>query len=118
MNKNDIQHFKEKLLKEKALLEGELETIGKLDTNGSEWNVTSGNIETDSADDNEVADKFEELEENEIVMDKLEPQYRDVKDALERIEKGTYGICKVSGDPIEKERLEANPSAQTCMKHM
>ncbi len=118
MNKNDIQHFKEKLLKEKALLESELESVGKKDQNSPDWNATSGDIETDSADENEVADKFEELAENEIILDKLEPQYREVKEALDRIENGTYGVCKVSGEPIEKERLEANPSAQTCMKHM
>jgi RNA polymerase-binding transcription factor DksA len=31
--------------------------------------------------------------------------------ALERIEAGTYGICRVSGEPIPEERLEAIPWA-------
>ena len=29
------------------------------------------------------------------------------------IEKGTYGICEISGQPIEAERLKANPAART-----
>lgn len=119
MNKNDIKHFKEKLLKEKIVLEDELNSIAMVNPNNpAGWDATSGKIETDSADENEVADKFEELEENEIILNKLKPQFNEVKAALERIEKGTYGICEVSGEPIEMERLEANPSARTSMKHM
>lgn len=119
MNTNDTQYFKEKLLKEKAILEEELASIGKVNPDHpSDWNATSGKIETDSADENEVADKFEELEENQLILNKLEPQYIEVKSALERIDKGTYGVCEISGEVIERERLEANPSAKTCMSHM
>ncbi len=32
--------------------------------------------------------------------------------ALERIENRTYGICKVTGNPISKERLEAVPHTE------
>jgi len=42
----------------------------------------------------QVADKFEELEENAGIASKLEPQLREVKAALERIDKGTYGLCE------------------------
>ncbi len=119
MNKHDTQYFKEKLLKEKILLEEELSSVGKINPNNpSDWQATSGNIETDSADENETADKFEELEENEIIIDKLEPQYKEVISALERINNGKYGICEISGENIEKDRLEANPSARTCVNHM
>lgn len=119
MNKKDTQHFKEKLLREKTLLEEELRSIAKTDPEHPEdWNATSGNMETDNADENETADKFEELEDNKVILNKLEPQLREVEAALERIEKGTYGICEISGDVIEKDRLEANPSARTSIKHM
>lgn len=40
-----------------------------------------------------------------------------VNNALLRIDNGTYGICAVSGEEIEPERLEAVPYATTCMKH-
>ncbi len=119
MNMKDIEYFKDKLQKEKVLLEEELASVGKVNPdNPNDWDASSDNIEVDTADDNEVADKFEELEENKMILNKLEPQLREVKEALERIETGKYGICEISGEPIERERLEANPSARTSIKHM
>ena len=85
--------------------------------NPKEWDPSSGNMEVDNADENEVADKFEELEENSVVTQKLSDQLNEVLAALDRIEKGTYGICEICGEPIEKERLAANPSARTSVKH-
>lgn len=36
--------------------------------------------------------------------------------ALERIENRTYGVCKVTGNPISKERLEAVPHTEISIK--
>ena len=119
MTKKELEHFKKKLEKEKKLLEEELGSIGKKNLGEQKgWGATSGEISVDSADENEVADKMEELEENEAIMSHLEPQLKEVNDALDRIKKGTYGICEVSGKAIEKERLEANPSSRTSKKFM
>jgi RNA polymerase-binding transcription factor DksA len=119
MNKKDLIYFKDKLLKEKALLEEELSTISRVNPdNANDWEATTTDIEVDAADENEVADKMEELEDNKSIIRQLEPQLNEVKAALERIESGTYGVCEISGEPIERERLEASPSARTSMKHM
>ncbi len=119
MNKKDIQYFKVKLETEKKLLEDELDTVGQANPNNpNSWDATAGKMEVDSADENETADKMEELEENELIVGQLEKQLGEVKTALDRIDKNTYGICEIVGDEIEKERLEANPSAKTCIKHM
>ena len=40
---------------------------------------------------------------------------RDLKNALIRIENGTYGICRISGDLIPKERLRVVPHATTTV---
>ncbi|MCX6716081.1 MAG: TraR/DksA C4-type zinc finger protein [Candidatus Taylorbacteria bacterium] len=117
MNKNDLEKFKNKLLEEKKLLEGELEGIGKKDkASVGGWDATGGTIEIDPADENEVADKLEEIDENSGIVGNLENQLNEVTAALDRIEKGTYGICEKTGVPIEKERLEANPSARFSIK--
>ena len=42
---------------------------------------------------------------------------RQVRDALHRIEDGTYGRCLVDGGPIETKRLNAVPWAPYCIKH-
>jgi DnaK suppressor protein len=42
---------------------------------------------------------------------------RDVDDALTKLDEGTYGKCEVCGEPIAEARLEAMPSARTCITH-
>jgi len=37
--------------------------------------------------------------------------------ALDKIKAGTYGICDVCKKEIDPKRLEANPSAATCVEH-
>jgi RNA polymerase-binding transcription factor DksA len=118
MNKKEIEAFEKKLLAEKKQLEEELGEVAQKNPGTAQgWEATSGNIEVDSADDNEVADKLEEFEGNAGITKQLDSQLTEVKAALERIQKGTYGICEVCGKPIEKERLEANPSARVSIKH-
>ena len=41
----------------------------------------------------------------------------EIDAALERIVKGTYGICEYSGEPIPKERLRAIPWARERVEY-
>lgn len=120
MNQKDIQYFKIKLEKEKEILENELSTVGKKsgDKTGMWKPAVIGEVDVDAADENEVADKMEELEENELIVGQLDKQLNFVNLALEKIDEGKYGACEVCGKIIEKDRLEANPSAKTCKAHM
>ena len=38
-----------------------------------------------------------------------------IKDALNRIEDGTFGICELCGEPIDHKRLEARPVTTLCI---
>ena len=40
-----------------------------------------------------------------------------VRDALDRIENGTFGTCAEDGEPIEEARLEAVPWVAYCHRH-
>ena len=42
---------------------------------------------------------------------------KEVRDALQRIENGTFGKCIVDGLPINEKRLKAIPWAPYCLKH-
>lgn len=42
----------------------------------------------------------------------------EVEAALERWAAGTYGVCAVCHHPIAAERLEARPTARTCIEHV
>ncbi len=113
-------HFKAELEKELALVESELKTVGVHNPeNISDWEATPPpTTDVLGGDENEAADRLETYEENAGILKQLEIRYNEIRAALKKIESGTYGICEVSGEPIEKERLEANPAAATCMKHM
>jgi DnaK suppressor protein len=42
---------------------------------------------------------------------------KEVREALVRIDEGTFGKCIVDGGPIDEERLEAMPWTPYCLKH-
>lgn len=115
----DYEHFKKKLEVEKKLLEEELEAVGRRNPdNLSDWEATPIDRDTSQADENTIADSIEGYEDNLAIVNTLEARYQDLESALDKIEHGTYGLCQVCGEEIEVERLEANPSARTCRKHM
>jgi len=49
------------------------------------------------------------------MIERLREQLADTNHALEKVDKGTYGICERCGEPIAPERLEALPAARLCM---
>lgn len=111
--------YKQKLLDEKARLESELATVGRINPdNPMDWEALPVDPGEREADPNDRADGVEDYETNSAILKQLEIQHTDVVDALAKIEAGTYGVCEKSGDPIEEGRLNANPAARTCMKHM
>ena len=54
---------------------------------------------------------FKAFEEGAELAGRQEKFIRDLKHALIRIENKTYGICRVTGKLIDKERLKAVPHA-------
>ena len=50
-------------------------------------------------------------EQNAILAGRQEKFVRDLKNALVRIQNKTYGICRVTGKLIGKDRLRAVPHA-------
>lgn len=122
MTKNtaiDTAHFEQKLKEEKKRLEAELSSVGRVNPdNPKDWQATPSPIDVMQADKTEVAEQMEEFEERSAVEAELENRLGSVNHALERIKKGTYGICETGREPIETARLEANPAARTCKKHL
>lgn len=112
-------HFKQKLEEELAQVEAELKTVGVQDATG-DWEAkeTSMDVMSAAADPNEAADKQEEYQQNRSINNTLEVRYNNILRALKKIEEGTYGVCEVSGETIEEDRLEANPAARTSKAHM
>lgn len=114
----DYESLKKALEAELEVLREELKGIGRVNPdNPADWEALPEPMDTSASDKNESADSIEEFELNTAILKQLEIKWNAVKEALSEIEEGTYGFCKISGEPIEKERLEANPSARTCLAH-
>jgi len=115
----DTKHFKEKLEEEKATLEGALQGVARINPdNPDDWEPTPGDLNIPKSDKNDMGDVMEEYEGRMAVEVELENRLENVKNALKKIEEGGYGKCKVDGGDIETDRLEANPAAETCKKHI
>jgi DnaK suppressor protein len=74
----------------------------------------SGAPEVKDFADNATSDegRSEALEEDEVISQTL----TQVREALKRIEQGTYGRCVACGRQIEPARLEAVPWAAYCLE--
>ena len=114
----NIEKYKEILEKQKSQLELDLSGLGRKNPDSNDWEATVTDLDILPADENDVADMFEELEENKALINALEGQLKEVTAALEKINSDKFGICEVCGEEIEEERMEANPSARTCMEHL
>jgi DnaK suppressor protein len=53
--------------------------------------------------------------ENRSLADSLREQLSDVDQALDRLDKGTYGVCTNCGEAIDPERLGAMPATPRCI---
>lgn len=107
-----LAELKEKLLTEKARLEEALSKFAtKTDVPG-EYETRMEAIGTDM-DDN--ATEVEGYVGNIAVESNLEKELRDVLNALEKMETGTYGICENTGQEIALDRLRAYPAARTAI---
>ncbi|HUV65133.1 MAG TPA: TraR/DksA C4-type zinc finger protein [Sedimentisphaerales bacterium] len=51
------------------------------------------------------------------LMDSERKLLREIDDALERIERRTYGICEGTNESIPKARLKAQPWARYCVDY-
>jgi len=105
---DDLQEFKEIIQKKIDRAEEDLALLKSSYMNGS-------NNGTD-----DTSPQFKSFEEGSETMSKeanvqlairQEKFIRDLKNALIRIENKTYGICRVTGKLIQKERLKLVPHA-------
>lgn len=79
-----------------------------------------GRIEGDlrALHDVDLPDQAAELENDEVLegLDDLgRAEVQEIRATLRRIEDGTYGFCVDCRQPIDEKRLQAVPTAATCI---
>ncbi|RTZ97278.1 MAG: RNA polymerase-binding protein DksA [Deltaproteobacteria bacterium] len=50
------------------------------------------------------------------IRDREHKLIKKVKKALDRIDKGTFGLCESCGEPISSQRLKARPVTTQCIE--
>jgi RNA polymerase-binding protein DksA len=58
---------------------------------------------------------FERSQVAALVL-QVQHQLKEVEAAIDRLAAGTYGFCEQCGRPIADARLEARPTARTCIE--
>ena len=109
MDKKDLAYFKDLLLKKREELVKNIEYLRSITSNSTNQEASGDH----SAYSFHMADQGTDAMEREkafLFASRDEKYLKQIDAALERIENGTYGICRVTGKDIGKERLEAVPT--------
>ncbi len=108
----DAEAARERLERERARV-GEL--ISELRSEGLdvEQSAQSGDIARFDANQEDQAAELNEREKDLAILEGLEADLAEIEAALARLDEGTYGIDENTGEPIDRARLDAMPTART-----
>jgi len=107
----NVQEYKRRLLQ----LETQLSTRAMRARERARVQVIDSAGDTGDTGDASVTDETVNQDFTEAELDATVLQ--QVRDALRRVDDGTFGRCVVDGGPIEPKRLEAVPWTPYCLKH-
>jgi DnaK suppressor protein len=99
----DVQHYKDALLRKRA----ELLAAGGIKPLQSDINSRQGDLADQASGNNEVHIQLKLKQTDAKILQAIE-------EALLRIDKGVFGVCRDCGEPIAPARLEAIPWTRVC----
>lgn len=95
-----------------ALLEKQAELSDRLNKKDSD----NSSIESEISDENMRGTIQEDAERKSIGLKWIRDRLREVQQALQKFEDGTFGICEDCEKDIPIKRLEAYPNATLCIE--
>ncbi len=114
----DKKKIKEKLESEREVLLGQIRDIGKLNPETNEWEATPEDLGYRESDQNDMADRFEDFEARSAMIKTLESRLNSILNSLKGLNRESFGRCDICKKDIEMDRMEVNPAAKTCKKHL
>ena len=102
----DLSPFKEALLRKRGEILSAGGGVKQLQT--TETNSRQGDLADQASGNNEVHIQLKLKQTDAKILQAIE-------EALWRLEKGTYGICRDCGEPIAPARLNAIPWTRVCI---
>lgn len=110
--KKELAEFKEMLVAKRRQLEGDVNSMESEALGGG----GSGSL---SHMPQHMADQGTDTFDQSLALDLAASQrtlLKEIDDALDRIENGTYGVCEDLGKPISVERLRHAPWSRYCIE--
>ena len=103
--KEFMADLRQQLLDMKAKLLEEMELESKAEREGNK---------DEGLDTYDLASEERDREISFILSDRGRSKVKNIDDALERLEEGSYGVCDACGLEIAEERLTAMPFTRLC----
>jgi len=110
----ELEYFKQLILEKKEEAEREIDSL-----RGQISQDNRGELDNDSGYSFHIADSAAVATGREnvyIMIDRQQKLINYLDRALLRVENKTYGVCRVTGKKIDKERLEAIPHTELSME--
>lgn len=116
LNAEELAHFRQLLINKLKQLTGDIENLDS---------QSIRSLRQDSAGDLSrmpihMADVGSDAFHQELSAGLIDSNHKIVQEilaALDRIDRGVYGMCEGTGKPIPKQRLEAFPWARYCVEY-
>jgi len=109
----ELEHFRELILQRRREAKSEIEQMRKQVEQAKEQSDDNTAYGIHMADAGTDAMEREKLH---LMIARQQKYIGYLNRALERIDNKTYGICRVTGEPIAKERLEAVPHTEISIE--
>jgi DnaK suppressor protein len=103
--KKFLADLNENLVKMKAKLMAEIDSELKAEREGNK---------DEGMDTYDLASEERDREINFILSDRERVKIKQIDDALERMEEGSYGVCESCGLEVAEERIAAMPFTRLC----
>ena len=115
MEPQEQQKLKDILLAEKKEIENQLSNFANKNPliEGDYQTRFNKSDQSDTLD--EKARNITDYEEEKAVEQNLESRLKEINETLEKIDKGTYGVCDKCLSPIDQKRLAVIPVARFCV---
>jgi len=114
-SKADLNNFKESIKEKINAVANEVDAI----KDGLNASNKQGGVTPDSIFSVHMADAgtdSHEQEKNFMLMNRGSDYLKNLEIALERINKGSFGVCEICDNLIPEERMMEVPNATKCVK--
>lgn len=116
MSEKKLKKFEELIHKELQESVAYLDNVSRDQSKGAR--ESSGDLSSYAYHQADQGSDTNLMEQTVMMMEKEREKIRLLKEALQKIDNETYGICEMCGEKVDETRLEIIPYAKYCIDCM